>query len=86
MSETERETQLKEALETGRFEKVRPGGVQIRCVICNSKGYAWGKWYEDHQKDHTYPCTTCDVTYLSQRALNAHLLRGPAHKAEAATS
>jgi len=75
------ETDLKEALETGRFIKIRPGGVQIQCVICKGRGYAWGKWYEDHLKHHDYPCDTCDVAYLSQRGLNAHLQKSKVHAA-----
>jgi hypothetical protein len=76
---TERETALKEALETGRFIRVRPGGYQIQCVICEGRGYAWGKWYSDHLKDHTFPCTTCGIAYLSQRGINTHLQKSKAH-------
>jgi hypothetical protein len=79
-----KETALKEALETGRFVKVRPASptaLQIRCVICNGMGYAWGKWYDDHLKDHDYPCDTCGVSYLSVQALNTHRQKSKAHAA-----
>ena len=75
--------ELAEALESGRFVTVREGGMQLRCTVCRTLGHAWGKWYEDHQQEHNYPCDDCGVSFLSQRALNTHLQKAKVHQASA---
>ena len=75
---------LEQALQSGRFVLNRPGGQgrQLRCTVCNSKGYAWGRWYDEHQKDHNFPCESCGVAYLKQMSLNTHLQKSRIHNPE----
>jgi hypothetical protein len=72
---------LEQALQSGRFVLNRPEGKgrQLRCTQCRSTGYAWGRWYDEHQKDHNFPCDTCGVSYLSNQALFTHYQKSRIH-------
>jgi hypothetical protein len=74
-----RESRLKEALDTGRFVRNTEAGTQLRCLLCNSRGYAWGLWYEKHLQDHDYPCPECGTSYLTERAIRTHLMKSSRH-------